>query len=166
MASVQHRLRAAVGSGACDPRGVRSRRGQAMVELALALPMMLVLIFGAVEFGTAMYDKAVITNASREGARAGIVATTPRRTNRQIQDVVSNYSKTHVINYQKTAADTAITTITCQAPAPTNCTNTQRTSGVLMVVTTAYTYRSFLLPKFLTGSNGFDLTAETVMRME
>ena len=46
-----------------------------MVELALALPMMLLLIFGAVEFGTAMYDKAVITNASREGARFGIVAT-------------------------------------------------------------------------------------------
>lgn len=137
-----------------------------MVELALALPMMLLLIFGAVEFGTAMYDKAVITNASREGARFGIVATSPRKTNREIQDVVSNYSKRYVINYRKTAADTAITTITCQAPAPANCTNAQRTSGVLMVVTTAYTFRSFLVPKFLSSINGFGLNAVTVMRME
>ena len=123
-----------------------------MVELALALPMMMLLIFGAVEFGTAMYDKAVITNASREGARFGIVATTPRKTNREIQDVVSNYSKTHVINYKKTAADTAITTITCQAPgAPRTAPPAQRTSGVLMIVTATYNYQSFLLPKFLAG---------------
>jgi Flp pilus assembly protein TadG len=149
-------------------RGVclRSRAGQAAVEFALVMPMMMVLIFGAIEFGTAMYDKAVITNASREGARFGIVATTPRKTNRQIQDVVSNYSKRYVINYKKTAADTAVTTVTCQAPAPSACTPAQRTSGVLMIVTTDYTYPSFLLPKFLTGLNGFGLRATTVMRME
>ena len=56
-----------------------SRRGQSAVELALVLPMLFVVIFGAVEFGTAMYDKAVLTNASREGARAGIVAPRPRQ---------------------------------------------------------------------------------------
>ena len=99
-------------------------------------------------------------------SRSKLIATTPRKTNREIQDIVSNYSKTHVINYKKTAADTTITTITCQAPAPTNCTPAQRTSGVLMIVTTAYNYRSFLLPKFLAGSNGFNLDAVTVMRME
>jgi Flp pilus assembly protein TadG len=127
----------------------------------------MLLIFGAVEFGTAMYDKAVITNASREGARFGIVATTPRKTNREIQDVVSNYSKRYVINYMRTAADTAVTTITCQAPAPAACTPAQRTSGVLMVVTTTYRYQSFLLPKYLTAmAGGFGLDATTVMRME
>jgi len=144
----------------------RSRQGQAAVELALALPMMMLLIFGAVEFGTAMYDKAVITNASREGARFGIVATTPRKSNREIQDIVSNYSKRYLINYRKTTADTAITTVTCQAPAPTNCTPAQRTSGVLMIVTSSYTFPSFLMPKFITGVSGFGLNAVTVMRME
>jgi Flp pilus assembly protein TadG len=136
-----------------------SNRGQGLVELALALPMMLVLIFGAIEFGTALYDKAVVTNASREGARAGIVATTPRKDNRYIQDVVSNYSKTHLLNYKSGASDTAVTTITPALAA--------RTSGVLMTVTTTYTYRSFLLPKFLQNmAGGFNLSASTVMRME
>ena len=128
--------------------------------------MMMLLIFGAVEFGTAMYDKAVITNASREGARFGIVATSPRKTNGEIQGIVSNYSKRYLINYRKTAADTAITTVTCQAPAPSACTPAQRTSGVLMIVTTTYTFPSFLIPKYITGMNGWGLTATTTMRME
>jgi Flp pilus assembly protein TadG len=136
-----------------------SNRGQGLVELALALPMMLVLIFGAVEFGTAMYDKAVVTNASREGARAGIVATTPRLNDRGIQDVVSRYSKTHLLNYKTGITDTAVTTITPALSA--------RTSGALMTVTVTYSYRSFLLPKFVQGlSGGFGLSASTVMRME
>jgi Flp pilus assembly protein TadG len=136
-----------------------STRGQALVELALALPMMLVMIFGAVEFGTALYDKAVVTNASREGARAGIVATTPRLNDRGIQDVASKYSKSHLLNYKNGATDTAVTTIT---PALAS-----RTSGVLMTVTVTYTYNSFLLPKFLQSmAGGFKLDASTVMRME
>ena len=138
---------------------LRSNRGQALVELALALPMMLVMIFGAIEFGTVLYDKAVVTNASREGARAGIVATTPRLNDRGIQDVVSRYSKTHLLNYKNGAADTAVTTITPAIGA--------RTSGVLMTVRTTYTYSSFLLPKFLQSmAGGFSLDASTVMRME
>ena len=40
-------------------------------------------------------------------------------------------------------------------------------SGVLMNVRTTYTYRSFLLPKFLQSmAGGFNLEASTVMRME
>jgi Flp pilus assembly protein TadG len=146
---------------------VRSTRGQALIEFALALPMMLVLIFGAVEFGTALYDKAVVTNASREGARAGIVATTPRLDNNGIHAVVSKYSKSHLLNYKTGASDTAVSVITCVAPAPTACTPAQRTSGVLMNVKVTYTYQSFLLPKFLQGlAGGFGLNASTVMRME
>ena len=57
------------------PTPRRSRRGQALVEFALVLPIILAVMFGAVEFGTALYDKAVITNASREVLRFGVVAT-------------------------------------------------------------------------------------------
>ena len=138
-------------------RRARSR-GQALVELALALPMLFVVIFGAVEFGTALYDKAVITNASREGARAGIVATTPRKTNAEITAVVNNYVASHMIAYKPAAAPS--TTIN-----PTLVAN--RTSGVQMTVTVAYTYPFFLIPKFLTAFTGqITLNGATTMRME
>lgn len=43
--------------------------GAAMVEFALILPLLLLLVFGVVNFGALMYDQSVITNAAREGAR-------------------------------------------------------------------------------------------------
>lgn len=47
------------------------------MEFALVLPVLLLILFGIIEFGLVMFDQAVITNASREGARAGIVLKTP-----------------------------------------------------------------------------------------
>jgi len=49
-----------------------------------------VLLFGLVEFGLAMYSKGMITNASREGARFGVVYSSPRKTEPQIRDEVRN----------------------------------------------------------------------------
>lgn len=51
----------------------RNQRGQAMVELALVLPVLLVLFMGVVEFGRIFHSYLIITNASREGARVAIV---------------------------------------------------------------------------------------------
>jgi hypothetical protein len=43
-------------------------RGQSLIEFALLLPVLLVLIISALEFGRLFYTKIVITNAAREGA--------------------------------------------------------------------------------------------------
>jgi len=42
--------------------------GQAVLEFALVLPMLLLLIVGALEFGRVYFVKIVLTNAAREGA--------------------------------------------------------------------------------------------------
>ena len=47
--------------------------GQALAEMALILPILLLLVFGLIEFGTAWRDYQVITNAAREGARWSVV---------------------------------------------------------------------------------------------
>ena len=52
---------------------IRSEHGASAVEFAIVLPLLLVLVFGIIEFSIFLYDKAVITNASREGARQGLV---------------------------------------------------------------------------------------------
>ena len=48
-------------------------RGAAAIEFALILPLLLLILFGIIEFSILLYDKAMLTNASREGARLGIV---------------------------------------------------------------------------------------------
>ncbi len=49
----------------------QSQKGSALVEFALILPIFLMLIFGMVTFSLALYNKTVLTMATREGARAG-----------------------------------------------------------------------------------------------
>lgn len=65
MLTIRRSLRSGLG---------RLQTGIAAVEFALILPVLLVILFGIINFGIYMYDKAVITNASREGARAGIIS--------------------------------------------------------------------------------------------
>ena len=52
---------------------VRGREGAAAVEFALVLNLLLLLLMGMIDFGHAWFLRQVITNASREGARAGVV---------------------------------------------------------------------------------------------
>jgi Flp pilus assembly protein TadG len=49
------------------------RRGQALVELALLLPFLMVLVLGVLEMGRAWNAKQVLTDAAREGARLAVV---------------------------------------------------------------------------------------------
>ena len=44
-----------------------------MVEFALIFPLLLFIVFSIIECSLALYDKAVITNASRERLKAEIV---------------------------------------------------------------------------------------------
>lgn len=52
-----------------------NERGVVAAEFALLLPVLLMILFGTIEFGMIMYGREVVTNAAREGARFGIVAT-------------------------------------------------------------------------------------------
>jgi Flp pilus assembly protein TadG len=49
---------------------VRSKceRGQALVELSLLLPILLLIALGAIDFGRAFFAYTTIVNAAREGA--------------------------------------------------------------------------------------------------
>ncbi|NUQ56510.1 MAG: pilus assembly protein, partial [Dehalococcoidia bacterium] len=47
----------------------RTDAGQALVEFALVLPVMLMMLFALVDFGRGFYTWLVVTNAAREGAR-------------------------------------------------------------------------------------------------
>lgn len=55
---------------------LRKKRGQAMVEFALVLPIFILLLMGIMEFGLLFHQYLVVTSASREGARAAAVGGT------------------------------------------------------------------------------------------
>jgi hypothetical protein len=54
---------------------LRSKRAQAMVEMALILPFLTLLTLGAADLGRAFYLHLEITGASRAGMRSGIQGT-------------------------------------------------------------------------------------------
>ncbi|MEK6709809.1 MAG: TadE/TadG family type IV pilus assembly protein [Nitrospinota bacterium] len=66
----------------------RGRRGQAMVEFALILPILILLIMGVLDFARAFNVVQVVTNAAREGARSGII---PTNTSATVTATVNTY---------------------------------------------------------------------------
>ena len=58
-------------------QAIHRERGAAAVELAITLPVVLLIIGGIVDFGLFFFAQIQLTNAAREGARAAIVTGTP-----------------------------------------------------------------------------------------
>jgi Flp pilus assembly protein TadG len=54
-------------------RRLRDDRGAELIEMALILPVLMLIIAGIVDFGFLFQKFNVVTNAAREGARMGIL---------------------------------------------------------------------------------------------
>src|SRR4051812_28703695 len=65
----------------------RRRRGNAVVEAALVLPVLLALAFGTIEFGHFFYCKHTFQGAARDGARVAILSSS---TNTSVTTAVGN----------------------------------------------------------------------------
>lgn len=135
---------------------IKNQRGVAAVEFALILFPLVLLVFGTIEFSTLLYDKAMITNASREGARAGIVYSYPDRiADGEIVNVINTYVSDHMISL---GADSSVSTTIAR---------TGNASGDTLTVRVSYVYNFLVLPNLMTSlSDGLLLQAETVMRLE
>lgn len=66
-------------------RRTREQRGAAMVELALLLPLLLLLIFGIIQFGRAYNAKIELAGAVREGARSAALGDTEAEVKERIK---------------------------------------------------------------------------------
>jgi Flp pilus assembly protein TadG len=53
---------------------IKSERGQSMTELAMILPLLLILIFGIIQLGLAFNNYLAVTDAIRAGARKATVS--------------------------------------------------------------------------------------------
>ena len=102
----------------------RRGRGQALVEFALVLPILLLIILGVVDFGRAVYGFNTIGNAARVGGRVAIVS--------QTQATIENAAIGAAISLGTQPGDVLITYPGCGSP---------KTIGCIASVTVSYTFR-------------------------
>jgi Flp pilus assembly protein TadG len=134
---------------------LRRERGAAAVEFAILLPLFIMFVWGAIEFGLAFYTKEILTNATREGARAGIVQQIPKLTQAQIQTIVQTYVASAGLQ-----TSGRLNTVAAGAGGafPT-----------ALTVTSTYQYPAFPIVSMITAGVVLEqatLTASTVMRHE
>jgi Flp pilus assembly protein TadG len=124
----------------------RYRRGAAVVEFAFVAPLFVMLVFGMIEFGRLVMVQQLLTNATREGARLGVLSETTDT------DV-----KTKVVSYLGSSSITIATS---------NVIVSYPDSGEAVAVTVSVPFNqvSWLpSPMFLSG---YTLSAGSTMRRE
>lgn len=129
-------------------------RGATLVEFGLLAPLLVTVLFALVEFGLAIYTKGLLANAVREGARFGVVLSTPRKSQAEITEKVREYLA------QSGFAEAATVPVTFPDwPAGK--------SGDPLRVRVEYSYNFQVLPRLVQDLVGpLNLTAESVMLME
>lgn len=135
-----------------------SASGAAVIEFAFVLPVLLILFFGIIEFSVALYNKALLTNASREAARAGIVYVGPGTTltDARITQIARDGCQ-GLISFRD--AGTPAVTVT-RADSPDF-------EQQLLTVAISYEYSGLGLGTLLTSMTGpLTLTASTTMKFE
>ena len=145
---------------------IKNQKGASAVEFAIIAPLLFVLLFGIVEFGFLLYNQAMITNAAREGARAGIVFQTPRMDESGIESIVTNYAATHLINFDPSQ------TLIFNDPSPPQHNDTTNvdaaiaadniTSGDTLTLYVRYDYDFLLLPNLSKLVGGFFTDIQTL----
>jgi TadE-like protein len=71
------------------PRRRKAQESQALIEFALVSPILLLLIFGIIDLGRAVFFYDTLNHAAREGARAAVRASTPLPTNTDVLNTVT-----------------------------------------------------------------------------
>ena len=124
------------------------------MEFAILAPVLILLLFGIIEFGVMIFNQQVITNASREAARFGIIFSDPKHTAAEIQQVVIDYCADHLVTFGDSS--TALKTPTV--------TGAEGSFGSDLTVKVEYEYNFLFMDNF--GFGTITLAAETVMKHE
>jgi hypothetical protein len=125
----------------------RKQGGQALVELALLLPILVVFLFGIIEFGRVFNAYLVVNHASREGVRAGVVGASDAEITQRVND------STRILNQQNL-------TITISPDS------FRRDRGAPLIVQVDYQVPIFAPVIGSVLQNPFPVSSRTVMRME
>jgi Flp pilus assembly protein TadG len=141
-------------------------RGVVAVEFALVMPLLLLLVFGTIEFGFMLNRDMIVGNASRDGARLASLAGSYT----EVRDMVeSELSQSGI----PTSGATTIDICVLPSPSATTCTNMTASaydaaaiSGAVTMVKVSYDH-PFMTP-FMSSFLGDSVSLEqgTQMRVE
>jgi Flp pilus assembly protein TadG len=124
---------------------VRRSRGQALVELAVTLPFLLLLLLAAVDFGRLFYVYVGVENAAREGAAYG--AYHPTWWAASGPNAHANPANITYVARQELGGDSSLTvTVSCA----TACAPTTNVAGNTIVVSVSRPF-SLLVPFILSN---------------
>lgn len=139
--------------------GLRSsaQRGSSALELALAFPLLMVCLFGGLNYGMVCYDKSVLANASREAARFGTLYRVPTRPSNAEITAVANRSRNLMISFDTLSAASYTVDIAGDAPIQ---------SGSILTVTVRYQFQGVARGLVPGMGNGLWLSASTAMTYE
>lgn len=138
----------------CPP--AKQSQGVSMIEFALVLPLLLILVFGIIEFSVALYDRAILTNASREAARAGVIFRATPLSTTDIAKIATDACQAHLVTLGGTASPQA----TVDKPSG-------GTAGNPLTVTITYEFTGLLLGDLLSALSGSQtISASTTMMIE
>ena len=157
--------------GSRDARSRRNkRRGQALVEFALVIPIFLLLLIALFDVGRAVFAYNTLTNAAREGARLAIVnqdkASVLARAKGQTAIVELNDPSADVHYYQVAADGSPDLANACPSGGAPSVANPVAV-GCLAVVSFEATYRPLtpIISNILFGS-GVTFKAQSVLTVE
>lgn len=98
-------------------RLLQNNRGQAMVEFALVLPVLLLIFGGIIECGRLFNENLTVTAAAREGARAASVGDDGGATAKDYAADINRGSLTVTVDPTTLASGPAVT-VTVSNPVP------------------------------------------------
>jgi Flp pilus assembly protein TadG len=141
----------------------QEERGQAIVELALTLPLLLLIIMGVFDFGLLFQRFEVVTNAAREGARLAVLTSeysTAEARQRALDYLAAGGVAGTVRTGSCSVAPTANTICVEVTPQTTTITGTSPAVTVdEMVVTVEYDHRhAFVGPIMRLFGGSLDVT--------
>lgn len=140
-----------------------NEEGAAIIEFAIILPLFLIFVFGIIEFGAIMYNKAMITNASREGARFGILFEAVSKTQQDITDRVEEVLGVDSNDSTKSK----LLSLGGSAEPEILFPNGFPPSDGYLAVEIRYPYDFLFVPSFLPGlPDTLTINTTTTMRME
>lgn len=91
-------------------RSMRNRPGQSLVEFVLIAPILLLLIFGLIEFARGWNIRHVVTDAAREGAR--YMAVDNGMTEAEVIEIINAALRASALD----PANATITLVACEGP--------------------------------------------------